>query len=258
MSENPWYSSSPRPINQLGGASFLEYEKDAELEALLDNKRIAFVGPAPHLHGTNSAEIIDGYDLIVRPGQMTFLSENLQMDLGHRTDIVVHSFNHLEAAKSLENIDFFKTLKFVVAAMVATDYAREQNIFFDKLRGQGINVHKPDDRYLFKVFNDVGTTCNVGFMGMKLLLNYNIKELYVAGVSFYNMGNFGQIYNDDYYNTVTEAGLFGYNSNKIVTPNQARVDLHSQMPQIKEFRKMVETDKRIVLDNYLTENLWKE
>lgn len=258
MSENPWQSSSPKPLAQLGGQSFIDYEKNSELEILLHNKRIAFVGPSPLLNGTNASSIIDSYDLVVRPGQMSPLNEELKNDIGHRTDIVIHSFNHFEVKKSLENIEFFKTLKFVMAGMVATDYAPQQNAFFDQLRSHGINVHKPDDRYLFKIFDEVGTTCNVGFMGMKLLLNYNIKELFVTGINFYNMGKFGQIYNEDYYNTVISSGVFPNNSEKTVTGAQARVDLHRQEPQIKEFRKMVETDSRIVIDDYLKENLWKE
>lgn len=249
-----WYSSSKTPREQLNGQDFVDYVKDPELARLIEGKRIAFVGPASHLTNSKSGKLIDSYDIVVRPGQLFKIPKNKTEDIGSRTDIMCHSFNSLERKEALKHIEFTKNLKYIICSMISGKEIGEHNEFFPKL---GAPVHNVDDRYLLKIWEEVGTTLNCGFAAILILLNYDIKELYVTGISFYNMGKFGKIYYDDYMDNVIGSSVMKNVNNRIATEKDARADLHNQKPQIEYFRKLVrENSELITLDKYLRENLF--
>ena len=51
--------------------------------------------------------------------------------------------------------------------------------------------HNVSDGYLFKVYQEIGTTASTGLSAMVVLMNYDIKSLYITGNSFYNLVNAG-------------------------------------------------------------------
>jgi hypothetical protein len=257
MKSKAWNSSSATPQKHLqvhfGGKPFVEYEKNEDLEKLLTNKRVAFVGPSSHLSGSKSGELIDSYDVVIRLGQCFSIPESSVEDIGERTDIVCHSFNILQRKEYIKHIDYFKTLKHVICSMVSLNELGQQNEFFPKLIAP---VHNVDDRYMLKIWDDVGTVVNSGLAAMIVLMNYDIKEMYVTGISFYNMGKFGDIYYDDYMGAAKKTGTMRPNFDKKVAPKEARADLHNQGCQIEYFRNMVnENPDLIKLDEYLKKNL---
>ena len=76
-------------------------------------------------------------------------------------------------------------------------------------------------------------------------------------MNFYNMGKYGRVYRDDYFDNVTKNshGYLSYNNEKVISDRQARYDLHDQKTQIEFLKKLVVKDKRIILDEYLKKNL---
>lgn len=259
-----WCSSAPPPERQIemyskniGGNTFIDYEKDPELEQLLLNKTIAFVGPSNNIVGKDMGSFIDSHDIVIRPGQLTFLDESLHTDYGKKTDIIFHSFNSWEKEIANSNIEFLQTLKYVVGCMVCISECGGYEKFMNNLISKGIKFHKPNDRYIFRNFRDVGTTLSCGISSLLILLNYDIKSVYITGMDFYNMGKYGKVYRDDYFNTVSKSsrGHIPHNNNHTVSPHAARNDLHNQDVQISHLRKLVSEDKRIILDEYLTNNL---
>ena len=245
---NPeWISAAPNPDTFI--KEYKQYTKHPVLEEMLKNKRIAFVGPSPHLKMENVGELIDSYDIVIRVGWLKEPTE----EYGKRTDVIIHSFNQFEIPVAITHKEFF-TNKFVLCSMVSHDFLDEHEAFFDFIRNRGCIVQNVDDNYLYKVFREVGTTCNVGFSGLITLLNYDFKEIYVTGITFYNMGNYGKVYESDYYSMVTDEIKLYPNSNNSTTPDQARADLHNQPSQINHFRKILKEDPRIKLDNYLSNN----
>lgn len=50
------------------------------------NKKIALVGPSPHLLGKNHGKFIDTFDLIIRINEHGVVQE-MEKDYGSRTDI---------------------------------------------------------------------------------------------------------------------------------------------------------------------------
>jgi hypothetical protein len=152
-------------------------------------------------------------------------------------------------------MDYFSDSRFVICPMVSNDYIKEHEEFFTELRNIGCKVQNIDDRYLYEFFKKVGTVCNIGLGGIDALLKYDIKSIFITGISFYNMGRYGKIYNPDYFQMVSsEMGIYSNIEN--INPDSARVDLHNQEAQIDYFRELCKKDKRIVLDDYLKNNLY--
>ena len=229
---------------------FKEHVKIDNIKNLVSGKRVALVCPSPSLKGLNEGDIIDSYDIVVRVNQKFKMSDEMEKDYGTKSDILIGSFNSMNINECNKNYDYIKTFKHVIGVMPSSTYQPKVN-FFNKMTKDGINCTRLNDRYIYKVFKDVGTVPNSGLMGIILLMNYNIKELYVTGLTFYNMGTFGDIYNSEYKKSVASVG-------QTVNKNSHDHKIHKQQPQINHFRQLHKENPDIIkLDKYLTENLHK-
>ena len=56
------------------------------MEKLVKNKRVALVGPSPHLVGSILGDKIDSFDIVCRINEVLF-AKKLRKDYGSRTDI---------------------------------------------------------------------------------------------------------------------------------------------------------------------------
>ena len=151
-----WNSSSPPPLEQLrmfsshiGGDNFIDYEICEELSNLLDNKDIILVGPAPNIKGKGMGEFIDSFDVVIRPGQLTKIPQSEILDYGSKTTIISHSFNIWEKKIALENIDFLKTLDYVIGCMVCC---------YEKYTGS-LDIHHLDPKIKYKNFSCMRGWC---------------------------------------------------------------------------------------------------
>ena len=252
MTYSQWRSSSTIPNIEMR-----EYERTKKLSELITGKSIALVCPSPHLIGIGGGSLIESYDIACRAGNLRFNSAEQSCDYGKRTDILIHSFNNLEISEAKRNLDFVDSSKYVLCPMVSTNFINEHEDFFDLLRQRGNEVENVSDNVLFHEYQKVGTICNVGFAGLLILLKYDIKEVYLTGMSFYNMGKFGKVYSPEYYDMVTQGiKVCDANEEKETSHEQARSDIHNQFAQIEYLRKLVASDPRIKLDSYLQNNLW--
>jgi hypothetical protein len=112
---------------------------------------------------------------------------------------------------------------------------------------------------LFKLYREVGTTCNTGLVGVVDLLNYDPDRIFVTGMSFFNMNTFGKVYYDDYHDEAVKFNNFSDTKDKNPNVGELRMDIHNQEPQINYFRKIVNTHQQTLqLDEYLTENFSQE
>jgi len=266
-STNPWDCSSPLPEQQLAQLKsmgfvddFKDYEKDNKLSKLIEGKRVAVVGPSPHLEGLGYGEKIDSYDVVIRLNQKFAIPESKYKDYGSKTDIMFGSFNHLNQGECDENKDYIKGLKLLVCPMLSMWDLHKQNSWFDSTE---VPYHNVCDGHLFKIFKEVGTTCNTGFTAVIILLNYDIKELFVTGMTFFDMNKWGNVYFDEYYDSIKKAtgSTYGaWNSERHVDGLASRSDLHAQQPQIDYFKKIVDKyyPNLLSLDDYLTENFIDE
>jgi len=250
----PVWESSPTPplvqlSTRLGINSFSDYILNEDLRNLVEGKRIAYVGPSPHLDGQKTGELIDSYDIIVRINQAYPTLPDEWEDRGKRTDISMNCLNRIKRRALQNNLEFAQSLKQIVCPMVGLEETPIMDNFFIT---NNIKGYKVPDSYLFKCFHEIGTTANTGLMGIITLLNYDIKELFITGLNFYNMNTFGKIYNDKYHDEASKAGNFRSTPNKEPSKSDLRMDIHSIVPQIKYFYKILKHHPNTIqLDNYL-------
>jgi len=266
LSENPpeWNSSTPSPEIQLYTLGcrgpfvneFRDYNFDENFSKLVSGKRVAYVGPSPHLEGKGMGALIDSYDLVVRINQSYHMPEELWKDYGSRTDILMNCMNEHKMNAMFENLDFARSLQYIVCPMTSMwDYSRVYHF----LEYVGQPWHNVCDGYLFKVFKEVGTICNSGLTGIITMLNYDIEELFVTGMTFFNMNTFGSVYYDKYHDEAVQNLNFSDTANRQPSVKELRIDIHQQQPQIDYFHKIVKHyhGSVLTLDEYLTENFVK-
>jgi hypothetical protein len=81
--------------------------------------------------------------------------------------------------------------------------------------------------------------------------------MFITGVDFYNMGQYGKVYREDYLNNNCK-GVMGVKTDGNLKGFQLRSDLHGQSHQIAHFRKLVKHyGDKIELDDFLTQNFRK-
>lgn len=256
-----WQSSTPTPEKQLADLgkrgpfvnNFRDYNFDQNFAKLIEGKRIAYVCPSPHLVGKKMGKYIDSYDLVVRVNQAYHMPKELWEDYGSRTDILMSCLNINKINALKEGMDFARSLKFIVCPMVSMWDLHRVNGFLDEI---GTPWHNVCDGYLFKIFKEVGTTCNTGLTGLITMLNYDIKELFVTGMTFFNMNTFGKVYYDKYHDEAAKNNNFRQTAEKTPSIKDLRIDIHQQGPQIDYFNKILlhYYKKPITLDEYLKNN----
>lgn len=260
----PWQSSTPPPDYQLADLGrrgpfvddFRDYNYNEDLANLINGKRIAYVCPSPHLRGKKLGSWIDSHDLVVRVNQNFHMTEDLWEDYGERTDILMNCLNIHKINALRKNMQFARSLKYIVCPMVSMWDIQRVHDFLDEV---GTPWHNVCDGYLFKVFKEVGTTCNTGLMGIITLLNYEIESLHVTGMTFFNMNTFGEVYYDKYHKEAMKNGNFREDVRNVPNFSDLRIDIHQQIPQINYFHKMIyfHYGKKLSLDDYLQENFKK-
>ena len=263
LSDNPpeWQSSTPTPEDQLRDLGsrgpfidqFEDYELNEELDCLLEGKRVALVGPSPHLKGQGRGQDLEDYDVVCRINQNFSIPENMQEDYGKRTDINFNCVNINKMKHLIKNIEFARSMDYYVVSHLSMWDIERQEKFLDLL---GVPWHNPSDGYYFKLFREVGTTCNSGLNAAIILLNYPVKELHITGMTFFNMNKMGKVYNDEYHDQAKEHNGFISGDDREPTPDSLRMDIHHQQPQIDYFKKIVDHHygNKLTLDDYLIEN----
>ena len=261
MSASPpdWDSSTPLPKDQLAKLAslgfvdgFRDYEIDHDLANLLKNKRAILVCPSPHLKNKKMGKFIDSFDLVIRVNQNFAMPEERWEDYGSRTDILFNCLNELKIDALKQNMEYVKSLKYIVCPMLSMwDVGRVEKF----LNTTGVPWHNVCDGYLFKIFKEVGTTCNSGLTTIITLLSYQLSELHVTGMTFFNMNTFGNIYYDEYQKEAVKYKNFRLTTDGLAEPYvpDLRMDIHAQEPQIRYFRKILEKyyNNPLTIDEYL-------
>jgi hypothetical protein len=233
----------------------INYETNEDLLKLLQGKRVAIVGPSPHLIGTNMGHIIDSYDLVCRVNEVH--PTGYEKDYGNRTDIVFHNcgaafidyFGEQIQNKSIIS----KYLKFVICPSVKSvgtdndwpswpddrqsevvDNFRKINIFNTPFSWIGLKNYR-------KVYNLFGTEPNAGQTSIIMLLEHSVEQLLITGFSFYQQGDMPeQSHRPGHTQRGRENTPCGNSS-------------HRQDPQIQAFtqKTLKEYGNKIVIDSKL-------
>lgn len=262
----PWQSSTPLPERQLSTLgsmgfvdNFRDYNRDDNLGNFLKGKTVALVGPSPHLLGMKKGEYIDSFDFVARVNQNSEMPQSQWEDYGKRTDILFNclNINKLNALANRNNDQYFRDLKYIICSMVSMwDIERVHKFLKGVEKHFDTPWHNVCDGYLFKIFKEVGTTCNTGLTSLITLLNYDVKSVYMTGMTFFNMNRMGRVYFDEYHDDAVKHGNFKDTKNKQPEPAELRMDIHAQQPQIDYFRKIVSRhyEKKLTMDEFLQTN----
>ena len=234
------------------------YQRSDALGEFLKGKSVACVGPAPQNTGTGLGKTIDSYDIVVRLGDF-LRGDNISEDYGSRTDILVHSFNEHDMPSFTEEcFEDMRKCKFLICSQVSANLLHRQEDFFNAI---GTQWHIVNDEvfdgtdglrtHLSTTYGFDNVLPNTGFNGILTMLEYDITELFVTGMTFYDMGKWEKSYHDDWYTAGGSSRKF-----KSYGLNECR-EHHKQLPQIKHFQEICTKYKdKIKLDQYLTDHLW--
>ena len=243
-----------------------EYERDESLNDLVKGKTIAIIGPAPNLVGTGKGEFIDSHDLVFRLGDSPVGFKDRydrSIDYGKRTDVLVHSFNEHDRPVLDQDRKWLQSLKYILSPMVWSVDGENVQKF---LNGLNVPWHHVPDRFvkpgLYDLYNSLP---NTGFIGILTMLNYDIKSMYISGMTFYNMAKDYKVYREHGEKTSnsvhkSESPYYfeeWFNEPKYQNEGFVWGKHHIPANDIKHFREILKVEKhreRIILDDYLTEN----
>lgn len=240
---NTWSSSSPHPAESMSILEKMGFlSKKSEIiipdESLKDfqDKRVAIVGPSPHLMGTGYGQTIDEYDLVCRVHDYYF-KDNTE-DYGTRCDIISNCFIFHHMKKLLEEKEMVNESKYIISAGLKMWNAGLAEELGEKLEPEYIHI---PDFWLYKLFTRIGTIGNTGYNTINIMRKFPVKEIHVCGISFYMQKD---PYKKSYTNPV----------HKHKNPDPHKV--HDQEKQKQHFLKILKEDSRITLDPFLER--WKD
>jgi hypothetical protein len=237
----------------------MNYTPSNKLLKIFKNKRVAIVGPSPHLIGTKSGPVIDQYDIVCRVNQVAAIDH--EEDYGARTDIVFHNcgtqFIDAFDARLKESAHISRKLKLVICPCVkATGSDNNWPTWPDNHISPVVeNFHNinsynipfswigiPNYR---KVYNLFKCEPNAGQTAILMILKHNPAELFVTGFSFYAQGNMPS---QCHISSHTVPGI-----EKVPTGDLS----HPQIPQIRVFKNKILKDyvERVTIDSYMNELL---
>ena len=166
------------------------------LKEIVENKRVVVVGPSPHLEGKRLGSLIDSYDVVCRLNEI--FPANLEKDYGSRTDVTFWNLcnaglpNFKQMIK--ENPQKLKEIKLIVCprnSLHVTPYhegnfSPDQNVHKNYL---SLNIKNPffhiGNELNEKFESSIGCHPTVGALSILTILEYNIKKLYICGMSFF-------------------------------------------------------------------------
>lgn len=191
--------------------TLLKPDCDANYQRLLKGKNVAIVGPAETMIGTGQGSLIDSFDLVVRfntvVGYLPF-PDNLARDIGAKTDLLYSNndilLNGIVGQKVVSQARFVQvceklSLKYIVSTN--NDFVHKETQETNECFSEGekfrtfLENHeiKAGFRMLFATSAAVrrwlrGHVGRTGFIAILDLLAYDIKRLYITGMTFYHKG----------------------------------------------------------------------
>lgn len=178
----------------------------------LRGKRAILVGPSYHLKRTKQYNLIESYDIVIRMNVGFRFSEKLKKDIGERTDILYSSLSDYFFRNKIftkKTVGEFRK-KYKCKWIIGTGHHRgNMAILTSKIKKSDKNklltrlISREDFNFLNNKTNKKLTT---GIVTISDLLKFNISELYVIGLNFYNVSitkkrrmYYSGYYKDDLY-----------------------------------------------------------
>lgn len=218
-----------------------------EFDEYVKNKRIIIVGPSPSAL-KNTGEFIDDFDIVCRiKKSFPVYKENVN-NIGQRTDILIshlktgnHKIQYVQNNFNDYHPNIYNlNLKYILFPYPLYDQFNRFYFNFKKSFPQ-INVpiiYNKDMTCLKNTTHKLNNYCpTCGFAGIVSLLEYDIKELYITGITFQQDGFL------DSYKTPKET----------IHCIERTIKIHNMPSELNLFKKILQVDKRITIDDTLKE-----
>lgn len=209
----------------------------------LKGKRVILVGPSWHLKNSRQGEFIDSYDVVVRMNLGYKIPSSLIVDMGKRVDVLYTTVGNFYIKNKYFTSEIMEELSFHLKWICVTS-CPPHRISFGKLKEMNKkanipirNIYKEDYKKLIKKTTKK-PTC--GMVSIIDLLRYDIGELYITGLTFYDTKVIDKrvFYYSTYRNDnmkYSKRPFYGHN-------------LNGELRILKEMKKI---DKRIKCDDVL-------
>lgn len=214
------------------------------MDEYLENKRVCLVGPSESLLNYENGKIIDKYDIICRIKKSYPVPKNLEKHLGSKTNILISHLklktkNYYQNNFSCYDSDIFNNLDYILFPY-PKDY-NHFNSFYLTFKESFNNITVPvigqenTDKYFFlkKSLKNFDPTC--GLAGIFDLLNYNLRELHITGITF------------------QKDGFINYYKSKIEDTQctNRTLKVHNFEYELNFFKELLKIDPRITVDKEL-------
>ena len=222
---------------------------DNEYNKYLFDKKIILVGPSPSLLSKNNGKLIDSYDIVCRIKKSYPVPTNLKTNIGIRTDILISHLKLTGRGYIQNNFGLYDNIIFNKLKYILFPFPKEKNynVFYKEYQNACKSIktpiiHQENKTTLEYLKNELnGYSPTTGLAGIVDLLNYEIKELYVTGMTF------------------QQDGFAEYDKTKKET--EARIsstkNYHNMKNELIFFKKLIEKDTRLLVDSTLQEILDK-
>ncbi len=186
-------------------------ERDPDYAAFLAGKRVALVGPAETTIGSRQQEQIDAADVVVRlnsTAEYLPLPSELAIDMGSRTDVLYFASRFLadfyhDNRPVLETIIDDNLARYIVCVdntylykrnpVVASAVDGIRDLIAERGAEPGFLRSNTTAERLISWLG--GYAARTGFIALVDLLSYDIRDLYVTGLTFYHRG--GHLFRDE-------------------------------------------------------------
>lgn len=217
--------------------TFQQYRKEVNISKkfndYLKNKSVIIVGPSPYLIGKGRGEYIDSFDIVIRMNKGWKIAQDRVKDYGSKTNIRWHCM--MEHPNNGGPFEIDNMLDYGVEWLASQfprnlDYFHNDNIKFEFQNKDKINFHCFSDLiYFLNIHRALETRPNVAPTAIFELINYDVKNLHLAGVSFFKDG-WDSGYKEDSY--ISNTATIG----------------HSQEPQMHLLKLILENEPKFSMD----------
>ena len=239
------YSSNKLVTNENIYIHFLK-KYDELYTNFLTNKTVAIIGPSESIYGSNKGHIIDKFDIVVRLNKSLPLPSTLAQDIGTKTDILYNSLNTSDyPGQNKFNPELLQqnNVKFLCCPYPFSNSTFKPDILkYLQRYNFTIPFRIMNEKKFYQLQNLLNTRPYTGTCAITDLLNYPIKYLYISGIDFYITKYYSE------YRKIKNSNLMNIQNNTI----------HKNGPQIEYLKNISLTDNRIILDNFLDINLYKD
>ncbi len=231
-------------------------------ENYLKNKRVVLVGPGHHTKNAKQHDMIESYDIVVRINDGIGLAKKYPEDIGRRTDILYCVLNKMyfkqlrygplvrETVFTEKKIVAYK--KFLKWISITHAHLNSKHVWTLKEmnRKAKIPIYLVEKNVYKNVKKGNDKKVSAGIVTIYDLLQHEIKELYITGISFFDRTTV-KVKNNKIYRS-------GYIRRIVSKSSRLKHDIKKEL---KFFVELCKNDKRIICDDVLSrivEDNWKK